>query len=166
MAERDLIQRIRSLDPSVRADAWHSAGDAGAGVLEELARLVVDDHLEVGHAARRAMWRIVRRAGRPGAADQKRSVVEKLTEVLSADYGVRTRREALWMISELAESGPAIARVADCLFDDTLREDARRVLERIPGEESLNALQNHLDKASEDFKASLAESLRARGVEV
>ncbi len=166
MAERDLIQRIRSLDPSVRADAWHHAGDAGPAVIEELARLVVDEQLDVAHAARRAMWRIVRHAGRPGAGDQKGEVVEKLTEVLSADYGVRTRREALWMISQLAEGGPAVERVADFLYDDTLRDDARRVLERIPGTESLNALQSHLEEASEDFRESLAESLRARGVEV
>ena len=166
MSEDDLIQRIRSLDPNVRGDAWQSAGDAGPAVIEDLARLVVDEHLDVARAAKRALWRIVRRVGRPEADDQKAAVVEKLTKVLSDDSAIPTRREVIWMLSALAESGPPVQRVADFLRHDTLRDEARLALERIPGEESLAALKSHLEKASEDFKASLTASLRARGVEV
>ena len=40
------------------------------------------------------------------------------------------------------------------------------VLQRIPGEKSLAALKAGLESAPADFKINIAESLRARGMEV
>ena len=40
------------------------------------------------------------------------------------------------------------------------------VLERIPGDASLGALKEALKAAPEEFKPHLAQSLRARGVDV
>ena len=76
------------------------------------------------------------------------------------------------MLSEIGgdESGDWLSSVPallDSLLSDAdLREEARMALERIPGEESLSVLKSALDSVPEDFKPNLAQSLRARGVEV
>ena len=47
-----------------------------------------------------------------------------------------------------------------------LREDARMALERIPGKRAVTTLKNAFEKAPEDFKPNIAQSLRKRGQEV
>lgn len=166
MAKKDLIQRIKSGDPNVRGDAWQGAGDAGPTVLPDLASLVATGELEVSRAAKRAMWKIVRHVGRPGADAEKEPVVVELAKLLGNRQPVPVRREVLWMLSELADARRVVRRVARLLRNEELRDDARAVLERIPGEASLTALQRALENAPADFKPNLAQSLRARGVEV
>jgi hypothetical protein len=75
------------------------------------------------------------------------------------------RREVVRMLSEIGgnESVPAVSSL---LSHGDLREEARMALERIPGDESLSALKSALNAAPDDFKPNLAQSLRARGVEV
>jgi hypothetical protein len=75
------------------------------------------------------------------------------------------RRELLWLLSEIAGDSE-VAPVAAWLSDPELRENARLVLQRIPGDPSIKALQKELTTAPEDFKPHLAQSLRARGVTV
>lgn len=121
--------------------------------------------LEVARAAKRGLWKIVRHVGRPGAAAEKNAVVAELLGLLDDTYSTAVRREVLWMLSELA-GDEAVAPVARYLTDQQLREDARMVLERIPGEQSLAALKTGLEAAPNDFKIHIAQSLRARGVRV
>jgi hypothetical protein len=71
----------------------------------------------------------------------------------------------LWLLSEIAGDSE-VAPVAAWLSDPELCEDARLVLQRIPGDPSIKALQKGLTTAPEDFKPHLAQSLRARGVTV
>jgi len=52
------------------------------------------------------------------------------------------------------------------LSNSELREDARMVLQRIPGRRSLAALRAGLKAAPKDFKINIAQSLRQRGVRV
>lgn len=166
MSKKELIEKIKSEDPNVRGDAWQGAADAGSEVLPDLAALVVTGELEVSRAAKRAMWKIVRHAGRPGAAPEKTAAVQTLAGLLGNRQPIAVRREVLWMLSELADGGRPVRRIARLLRNEELREDARAVLERVPGEQSLNALRRALDRAPEDFKPAIAQSLRARGVDV
>ena len=166
MVKTDLIEKIKSDDPNVRGEAWQGAADSGPQVIPGLAELATTGDLEVSRAARRAMWKIVRYVGRPGADDERKPVVAVLIRLLGRKQPVPVRREVLWMLSEIADGRRAVRRAAKLLADEELREDARAVLERLPGKQSLNALQNALDNAPEDFKSALAQSLRARGVEV
>jgi len=69
------------------------------------------------------------------------------------------------MLSEIA-GDDAVDVVSPLLSDADLREDARMVLQRLPGDRSLAALQAGLKSAPEDFKPNIAVSLRQRGVEV
>lgn len=166
MSKNDLIEKIQSTDPNTRGDAWQGAADAGPRVLPALAELVATGELEVSRAAKRAMWKIARYVGRPGADEERAPVVAVLTRLLGGKQPTAVRREVLWMLSELADEGRAVRRAARLLADEDLREDARTVLERIPGEQSLSMLRKALEKAPDDFKPALAQSLRARGVDV
>ncbi len=161
-----LLEKIQDNDPGVRMAAWLSAAEVGAPALKPLAALTAKGELEVGRAARRAMWKIVRHAGDPAAPpDRKPQVVHELLALLAADQPAGVRRESLWMLSEIA-GDEAVEPIAVLLDEPELREDARMVLERIPGHASMAALQAALNRISDDFRHNLAQSLRHRGIDV
>ena len=115
--------------------------------------------------SKRTLWKAVRRAGRPGADDEKLQMVTELIAALNDDLPPAAGREVLWMLSEIG--GPeSVDSIAILLSHRVLREDARMALERIPGNESLAALQSALDTVSDDFTTNVAQSLRRRGVKV
>jgi HEAT repeat protein len=160
-----LIAKIESSDAETRTEAWQSAGEVGASAVPALAITMTDDDLEVARAAKRAMWKIVRHTGRPGASKAKTAVVGKLCGLLGADQPVSVRREVIWMLSEIGGQR-AIRPLAELLSDKHLREDSRCALERIPLPRALQALKAGFEVAPEDFKPNLAQSLRKRGVKV
>jgi len=164
-AVADLIAKIRDKDPSVRAEARDNAGKVGAPAVKLLAEVMTDPEFEVAREAERALWKIVRYAGRPKADGERKAVVTELIPLLGDSRPVRVKREAMWMLSEIA-GDEAVAPVAAQLSDKELREDARMVLERLPGKRSLAALQMALKTAPEEFRVNVAQSLRARGVKV
>jgi HEAT repeat protein len=160
----ELVSRIRSQDDDVRGEAWQNAGPAGANAIKPLAALMTDSHFEVARSARRAIWNIVRHAGRPNAAQEAAAVEKELTALLEHP-ATPVRREVLWMLSEIAGNA-AIQPMEKFLADPELREDARCSIQRIPGNASLQALHRAMQSAPEEFRYALAESLRARGEKV
>jgi HEAT repeat protein len=166
MSTEELIAKLKSGDGDARGDAWQNAGSAGAEAVRPLGKLAEDGDFEVARSATRALWRIVYHVGRPGADAEKAPVAGALLELLGENRPVAVLRDVLWMVSELAEGAPAVKAVAPLLSSAELREDARMALERIPGEDSLAALKKALGEVPEDFKIHVAQSLRARGVEV
>jgi len=165
-AAEELITKIRDKNDKVRAEAMLGAGKVGAPAVKPLADVMATaDDFEVARAARRAMWQITHTVGRPDADDERKAAVAALIPLAGGSLPVNVRREVLWMISELA-GDEAVEPVAAVLKEKELREDARMVLQRLPGDKSLAALKAGLDAAPEDFKPNIAESLRARGVEV
>ncbi|UCF38288.1 MAG: hypothetical protein JSU96_05405 [Acidobacteriota bacterium] len=161
-----LIAGIKSQEPEQRTVAWRSAGSVGAPAIQPLASLAAERNHEVGRAANRAIWQIVRSAGTPGQEEGKSEVIGALKALLTGETPVSLQRDIIWMLSEIA--------CADCVADDLsallqspeLREDARCALERIPGQSSLNALREALQTVPEDFKMNIVQSLRAKGEEV
>jgi len=165
-ALQDLLSDIQASDPHVRTKAWQAAGGVGAAAVQPLAKVVDEGDMEVSRAAKRAMWQIVRYVGRPGGdSTEKDAVVSELVALLDSAKSVPVRREVVRMVSEIG-GNESVYAVSSLLTHGDLREEARMALERIPGNESLNALKNALDSAPEDFKPNVAQSLRARGVEV
>ena len=162
----DLIKKIKSPDDQVRSAAWQNAAEVGAPAVKPLAAVMTDENIEIARAAKRGLWVIVRHAGRPGADDEKSSVVAGLLGLLGDDQPTAVRREALWMISELYSGCQGLGRVAQLLGDKQLREDARCCLERMPHKVADELLKRALEAATDDFKYALARSLRVRGVEV
>ena len=138
---------------------------ASLAAVKPLAKVMADEDVEVMRAGKRALWKIVRRAGRPRARDEKRAVAAELIGLLGDDQPTSVRREVLWMLSEIGGL-KSIQPIADLLANKELREDARMVLQRIPGRKSLAALKAGLKAAPKDFKLNIAQSLRQRGVKV
>ena len=164
----ELIAQITGGDENVRAEAWQGAGKYGAPAVKPLAKLVTHTELEVGRAAKRAMWKIVRHAGRPGADEERKAVEYALCRLIGPEQPAAVRREALWMLSEIGGTMTieAVRDLPGILEDKEIREDARCCVERIPANAAVWALQDGLDAAPEDFRIPLAQSLRVRGVEV
>jgi HEAT repeat protein len=164
-AVNNLLSDIQASDPHVRTKAWQAAGEVGAVAVQPLAKVAEEGEMEVSRAAKRAMWQIVRHVGRPGGGSEKHAVVSEFLVLLSGTQSVPVRREVVRMLSEIG-GNESVSAVSFLLSDVDLREDARMALERIPGDQSLNALKSALNSAPEDFKPNVAQSLRARGVEV
>jgi len=167
MTTDELIAKIKDKDANVRCAAWQAAGKVGAGAVGPLAAVMGQGgvELEVSRAAKNGLWAVVRHAGRPGAGGEKKAVVAKLIALLGGAGPTAVRREALWMLSELA-GDEAVGPVAKLLRHKELREDACMSLERIGGEASLAALRAALASAPDGFKHNIAQSLRARGVKL
>jgi HEAT repeat protein len=164
-AATKIIAGIRSENDDARSAAWRSAALMGATAVGPLAALLSEESPDIVRATERALWGIVRHAGRPGADPERQAVSAALVPLLSDERPGSVRREVLWMLSEIG--GPATVQpVAALLSNKELREDARMSLERIPGDESLLALRKALSAAPDDFKANLAQSLRRRGEKV
>jgi HEAT repeat protein len=161
-AVAELVTAIRSKDDQVRGEAWQGAGQYGAPAVRPLAAVMGDADFEIARAAKRGLWKIVHHAGRPGATKEARAVEAELLAVLQSKPPRAVGREVAWMLSEIGGDA-AVGVVAALLGDAELREDARMVLQRIPGRKSLTALRTGLKSASAEFKPHLAESLRKRG---
>jgi HEAT repeat protein len=160
----DLVARIRSTDDKVRGPAWQAAGPAGAPAVKPLAAVMTDADFEISRSARRALYKIVRHAGRPGAEKEAQAVEKELIPLLQ-NSAVTVRREVLWMLSEIG-GDDAVAPMAALLTDKEVREDARCALMRLPGTKATAALKSAFGSAPEEFKFALAESLRVRGEKV
>jgi HEAT repeat protein len=163
-----LLERINSDDADVRTAAWLAAGEVGAPAIQPLAEIVAKGELEVSRAAKRAMWKIVRTVGAPGRDACKASVEAELIRLLAEGQPDAIRREALWMLSEIGgeKTIEAIREIPNILENKAIREDARCCVERIPCAAAVEALQDGLEEAEDEFQLALAQSLRARGVEV
>jgi len=162
---KKLIAGIKDSSAKARTEAWQSAGEVGAPAVKPLAQVMTDGDLEVARAAKRALWKIVRHTGRPGADEEKKAVETRLRGLLSDDQPVAVRREVLWMLSEIAGMR-SVKPMARLLSNKDLREDARMALERIPNRRAVQALRAGFKAAPEDFKPNLAQSLRKRGQKV
>jgi len=167
MTVQELLAKIKDKDDKVRSATWLAAGEVGAPAVRPLAALACDTstELEVGRATKRAIWKIVRSAGRPGADAEKNAVVVELLILLAEGQPTPLMREVLWMLSEIG-GDESVLPVAKLLASQELCEDARCCLQRMPGDKSLGALRAGLAAAPHDFKSAMADALRARGVDV
>jgi HEAT repeat protein len=158
---QSLIDRIKNPDDATSGAAWQSAGPYGAAAVKPLAALMGDGNFELARKGKRALYLVVRHAGRPGAGEECQAVERELILVLGSGPS-RVRREVVWMLSEIGSAG-AVKPMAALLADQELREDARCALTRLPVPGAVTALKAAFATAPEDFKYALAESLRQRG---
>jgi HEAT repeat protein len=160
----DLIAKIKDQDDAVGGPAWQGAGSCGAPAVKPLAGVMANADLEIARAAKRALWKVVRHAGRPGATKEAKAVAAELIALLASSPTI-VRREALWTLSEIG-GDEAVAPMAALLSDKEVREDARCALMRLPGRKTTTALKSAFAGAPEEFKFALAESLRQRSEKV
>jgi len=161
---QELITDLKNKDDKVRGPAWQDAGKFGAVAVKPLVETMTDPDYEVARAAKRALWRVVRQAGRPPAKAEAEAVVAQFLPLL-ASGAAPVRRELLWMLSEIA-GDEAVSPMAALLLDPEAREDARCALLRIPSGKVTAALKTAMSTAPEEFKPNLAEALRTRGEQI
>jgi HEAT repeat protein len=162
-----LIAMIKDRNDKTRAEGWTRAGEVGAEAVKPLAAVMTsgDADREVALAARRALWRIVRHAGRPGGSQECAALLPAIYALLDDAWPEMLRRETLCMLSEIG--GPeSVSTIAGCLKSSELLEDARTALERIPGDDSLKALSEALSNVPAKYRNRIAQSLRVRGVQL
>ena len=159
-----LIDRIKSPDDVISGAAWQSAGPYGAAAVKPLAALMADGDFELARKGKRALYRVVRQAGRLEGSEECLAVERELVLLLGSGPA-RVRRDVVWMLSEIGSAG-AVEVMAALLADQELREDARCALTRLPVPGAVTALKAAFANAPEDFKYALAESLRQRGEKV
>ncbi len=160
----DFISRIKHQDEAVFGPAWQEAPKFGAAAVKPLADLMADTDFELARRAKRALNRIVRHVGRPGANEQAETVEKEVIPLLKT-CPVQVRRDLVWMLSEIA-STRSLAAFSTLLDDPDLREDARCAITRHPSQQATAFLRSALDNAPEEFRYALADSLRARGQKV
>ena len=165
MTPSELAAALKSKDDKQRAAAIDSAAECGPAAIKAVCPLLGDPETETIRAAKRALYKLVHDAGKPGAAAKAKAAEKEFIAVLRSSSSAPERREVLWMISEIG-GDDSVKPIAALLSNADLREDARCVLQRIPGKASLKALNDALKTAPEDFKFALAESLRKRGEKV
>lgn len=164
MTVDELLAKIKNTDDAVRGPAWQNAGPIGAPAVVPLAEIMADPDFEIARSAKRAIEKIVRYAGRPGAEPERKAVQAELVKLLKHSR-LDVRRHAVWMLSEIADDD-AVDAMATLLADPDAREDARCALIRLPGEKATRALWQAMENAPEEFKFALADALRARGEKV
>jgi len=159
-----LIADLHSTDDGICGAAWQGAAPLGAPAVKPLAVVMADSDFEIARAAKRALWKIVRFAGRPKAGKERKDVQSELLLLLSG-AAVPVRREAVWMLSEVGDSD-SVEPLSALLVEVDLREDARCALERIPGSKATRTLEVALKTLPENFRLAIANSLRVRGRKV
>jgi hypothetical protein len=160
----EFITRIRSADASISGPAWQGAQSYGAAALGPLAGILDSADFEIARNAKRAMYKITRHAGRPGAENEAEAAESELIAALRHESAT-VRREVLWMLSEIG-GDRAVEPMAALLTDEAAREDARAALMRLPGQRATAALSAAFRAAPEPFRYALADALRKRGAPV
>ncbi len=160
----DIVSRLKSPDEATSAAACETAHQYGASAVQPLAVLLADPDFELARKAKRALQRIVRHAGRPGANPEAGAVEKELLEALQRSPG-EIRPALLWLLSEIG-SERVVEPIAACLADVKLREDARCALLRLPGSRATAVLRHAFSAAPEEFKFALADALRIRGEKI
>lgn len=158
------IAKVKSRDEAVRGPAWQSAVQYGVAAVDLLNEAMADADFEVARCAKKALWLIVRHSGRPKADTERKAVVKKLTSLLSQN-NVSVLRDVLWMLSEIGDDS-CLDSIGRFLTHKELREDARCVLDRIPGAKATKILSAAFKTSPEDFRPNLAHSLRLRGEKI
>lgn len=138
---QNFINQIKSTNVDVRFGAARSAWQQGTDNIVPLADLMAADDAGVAKSAKMAAEAIVHRASRPNHADDAAKASAELLKVAADGKRLkRVRGQALEWLGFVA-TGSNVNDISELLTDADVREEARMALERIPGEESLAALQ-------------------------
>jgi len=162
-AADDLATRLSSKDSDVRRAAWESATSATDTEIPSIVELLDSEDRNTSLAAKRALETWALRGSSPATARTRKARIEQLLVQTLADATRSTKVRSLTIdllgIVGGAESVPTLVRA---FVDDSLRERARRSLERIPGPEASRALVALLEVPIPDAAISVARSLGVR----
>jgi HEAT repeat protein len=158
------LEELQSPDAEARAKAARGGATMGASAIAPLADLMASTDKGAARAAKQALQHLAHHAARPGATPEARRASTELLKVAASGRPRAVRADALELLGFVGGREVVLA-LATLLRDAEVREEARMTLERIPGPESLRALQEAMKSAPEDFKPALRQSLHARSLD-
>lgn len=161
---QELVDRIRSSDEAVSGAAWQSAAPYGAAAVQPLVALMAEEDFELARKGKRALYLVIRRAGRPAAERERKAVERELIQALSTAPDP-VRCALVWMLAEIGGAS-SVGPIAALLTNREVREDARCALIRLPDPAAVKALKMAIPDAPIQFRYALAEAVRARGEKV
>ena len=158
-----LLELIEAENLSDWTRATQEAGRLGARAVAPLADKMKLDSRTKGRAAKLSLQAVVNYSARPGADVERKAVAVELLKIANQTYPRMIRSDVLYWLGLIGgpEQVPGISRL---LQIGLIREDARIALERIPGDESLKALQAAVQTALADFRRNLQQSLHNRAL--
>lgn len=152
------LEKIRSDVGAVRRSAWETAAPQGGLAVTPLALIASGDDRDAALAALRAMDAIAHGAG-PDAGTDRRGVAWALARAVSDPRtATPVKIHMLDLLGSVGED-PVVADLANLLEDETLREPARKALDRIPGDASAKALLSAAGKATGAWRDALVQTL-------
>ena len=134
-----LIADVKAGDTVLRLRAVDQAALVGADAIVPLGEVMGGSDAAAAKAAMEALRRVAYHAGRPGAAAERRKAAAELVKLLAAGQPRRVRAEALQLLGGVA-GDPAVPGMARLLADESLKDDARMALQRMPGKRASAAL--------------------------
>ena len=156
------ISKIESADAETRHKAFESAADMGVQAIEPLGKPLANPDKAIAKAAEIALEKIVGRATRPGADDERRAASESLLNLAQRPYPATVRNCALKFLG-LAGGSESVPGLSRLLEEAEAREMARWALERIPGEASCTALTDAIAAAADTrFRCALIKTVGAK----
>lgn len=159
-AAEGFIGRIQSEDENVRCQAWKEAYMQPASVISPLSDLLLAESPGVARAADEALKVLVHSVGEDADAPKRAEVVKALLDLLNRrDY--LTRINALRLLS-LVANGDSVASITPFLKVPQLQEEAIYCIQRIPSEESTDALIEALEQAPRAFKLRILAAIEQR----
>jgi hypothetical protein len=152
----------------LRGTEWAATGQVAfrgsypESVIDTALKAAATYHFGDSRQALATVEALVRSASSDPAAKQR--LATKLVALLASDATAEAKQFACWQLS-LIGSALEVPPLARLLPDTNLTYYARLALERIPGDESLAALQAALTGASGSLRLDLINSLAVRGSE-
>jgi HEAT repeat protein len=158
-----LVKGLNDPSPDVRAEAWKTAGEAGAEAVAPLADLLAAQDPEVSIAAAKALDNIADFVSRPGAQKGRPAVAAELAKLLDPAKAPVVRTTAVRLLALCGGDAEARA-VANLLTDSdaTLADDARVTLQQMPGYLALRALMDAMPKVQPPMAANIATAFGQR----
>ena len=135
-------------DAEHRIAAAAEAGDLGAEAVSYLVEGLDHEDPFIRRAAHEALERIVMRAGRPGADEERQAVAQALAEALEDAPSTQRQREILHFLS-LCGGQREAAAIAPLLLDPALVDAACYALIRNPSRAAARALASAAEEADE-----------------
>ena len=160
---KEVLREINSENLNDWSKATVDAADLGAKAVAPLADRMKLDSRTKGRAARLALQGIVHHAAKPGNDDQRKAVAAELLKVVTSTRPRMVKADCLHWLGLIGgpEQVPGLSKLLD---DRIIREDVRIALERIPGDESLKALDTAAKSGPTDFRKNIQQSLHNRAL--
>jgi hypothetical protein len=155
------LKKISSADEGARRAAWEGAAVQGPKAIAPLVAVASGENRDAALAALRAVDCISHASAAPGNASRREAAQALAAAVLDEKVPARVKQHLLDLLGSVGEGDvdSVVSAVAKILSDTELRDQARKALERIPGEAAAKAIEAALPRATGEWLEVLIHTL-------